>query len=96
MPIGEHSVNLEDFRPVPGYEGIYEISPDGRVLSLARVIQRGGRWRQPQTVAQRIIGGWKQGRYRRIMLVGPDGRHHKHYLHVLVREAFGTTTPGGG
>ena len=33
---------MEQWKPVPGYEGYYEVSSDGRVRSLARYVP--GRW----------------------------------------------------
>ena len=34
----------ESWQPVPGYEGLYEVSDQGRVRSLDRVLSFEGRW----------------------------------------------------
>lgn len=35
---------MENWRPVPGYEGAYEVSDTGRVRSLDRYVEQQGRW----------------------------------------------------
>ena len=34
----------ESWQPVPGYEGLYEVSDQGRVRSLDRLVERKNRW----------------------------------------------------
>ena len=35
------------FRPVPGFEGLYEVSSLGRVRSVDRLVERRNRWKTP-------------------------------------------------
>lgn len=66
----------EEWRPVVGYEGRYEVSNDGRVRSFAR--SRYGRELAPFDVHG----------YRRIRLRGADGRVVQVGVHRLVLMAF--------
>lgn len=69
---------IEQWRPVVGYEGLYEISNTGRLVSL--VGRRGPRYEM--TAAPSNWG------YRRAVLRGRDGSKKAKLLHVLVAEAF--------
>jgi hypothetical protein len=74
------------FRPVPGFEGSYAVSRDGRVLSLTRVVRR--RDGRIQTFQARIL---KPMRHDKLMTVclSRAGVAHRRYTHRLVAEAFG-------
>ena len=76
--------HTEEWRPVVGYEGAYEVSSLGRVRSLDRVIQRRGQG------AMRIKGrllrpatNWALP-YPSVQLSGGA----RHYVHELVATAF--------
>lgn len=83
----------EEWLPVVGYEGCYEISNFGRVRSLPRLSQ--GRWPK---------GYWNKGRILRLQLaengylrveLNRDGSHRRFPVHRLVSEAFiGPCPPG--
>ncbi len=48
--------DLEEWRPVVGYEGLYEVSSLGRVRSLDRVIEQNSRWgQQSRRKAGRVL-----------------------------------------
>lgn len=83
----------EAWRPVRGYEGLYEVSDQGRVRSLDRIVgaARGGTKRMKSRVLQpRPL---KRG-YQRVSL-SRDGRPRDVYIHRLVAEAFlGECPPG--
>ena len=85
-------MTVEQWLPVPGYEGLYDVSDQGRVRSLDRVVtERGGR-------TQRLRG--------RVLKPAPDpdgylhvvlcnGRPHTYKVHRLVARAFhGEPAPG--
>lgn len=77
----------EEWRDVVGYEGLYIISSFGRLISLARFINRpqGGYNQQPQLVKPRRNGNktthQTNGLYK-------DGKRTMRYRHRLVAEAF--------
>lgn len=83
----------ENWRPVLGYEGLYEVSDTGRVRSCARTVYLyGGRsyLRKGREVARTSD---KDG-YQKVHL-SKNGKSRHHTVHSLVLEAFGTTRPEG-
>jgi hypothetical protein len=94
----------EAWRPVVGWEGLYEVSNQGRVASVERINQRGLMPRlMPRTILKTSLGG-KLNRYLRVMLTRCAGdvpeeatgkdrisatRIRRHaFVHHLVAEAF--------
>ena len=71
----------EEWRPVGGFEGQYEVSSLGRVKSLPKVVSRG---RGPFVTKERIIGGRSRCAGYPIVHIGAKCR----YIHALVLEAF--------
>lgn len=61
-----------EWRPIPGYEGMYEVSSAGQVRSLARnqLMPTGGIHRLPQRVMVTTLGA---GGYPRVTLSRADG-----------------------
>ena len=86
--------STERWLPVVGYEGIYEVSDQGRVRSLARVVA-GGKWGH-QRVRERIL---RPGRhpfgYDGYVLYAPDGSKKNARGHSLVLESFVGPRPDG-
>lgn len=82
----------EIWKPVLGYEGLYEVSNLGRVKSLDRVVaRRNGR---SITIHGKIMvpflfvaGRYFKRTYRRFNL-SKNGKNHPRYAHVLVAQAF--------
>lgn len=80
------SLPNEEWRPIPGWEGLYDVSNHGRVRSLDRVVIRNdgikrtitGRTMKP--VADRA-GHLYVDLYR-------NNKKHRHYIHRAVLEAF--------
>jgi hypothetical protein len=70
-----------------GYEDAYEVSDQGRVRSIARTVQRG---KYAHRIRERILRAAVQhpGGYLQVGL-SCEGRQRRHYVHVLMREAFG-------
>lgn len=89
----------EDWRPVRGYESLYEVSSKGSVRSVARVIER-AHPKNPARVQVRAYGGRVlrlQNSRQGYVSVGlwRQNRGHTHDVHVLVCEAFlGSRAPG--
>lgn len=79
----------EEWRPVKGYEGQYEVSSLGRVRSLDRTVVRNGKERQ---LKSRILGcnvtSKNSPGYPTVGL-----NHRTAYVHHLVLEAFAGPRP---
>ncbi|MDH1299714.1 NUMOD4 domain-containing protein [Achromobacter sp. GD03932] len=81
-------------RPVPGYEGLYSVSADGRVWSepremphaYSRAIQVGGKWLAP---------GWNRTGYRTVQLFR-SCRYETKVIHRLVALAWIPKQEGDG
>lgn len=91
----------EVWRTIPGYEGLYEVSDQGRVRSLDRVVaQRGRKSRMfPGVVLKHNLVGTRyrepgQG-YHAVTLAYASDDHRRAYVHRLVMAAFiGPCPPG--
>lgn len=72
-------MTAERWRPIPGFEGLYEVSDAGRVRSCARQFCR----------VARIMAGTVSGNgYAVVSLRKPGQRQQKRYVHRLVAAAF--------
>lgn len=73
-----------EWRPVVGYEDSYEVSNEGQVRSLTRIVSRNG---HNHTVYGRVL---KQALTRNGFVVGLslNGKNHLKKTHRLVAEAF--------
>jgi len=69
--------STEEWRAVPGYEGLYEVSDQGRVKSLKR----------PYVPQTRILSGPIPDQYQDIALSNCGKQRHVS-LHVLIMEVF--------
>jgi hypothetical protein len=49
MPVYVIQAGDEQWRPIPDWEGLYDVSDQGRVKSLARAIHQTSRWGRPMT-----------------------------------------------
>lgn len=76
----------ENWKPVFGYEGLYEISDQNRVVSLERVV----RMREyTRTIPRRMLTVTPQNNaYLRVNLA-KQGISRSYYVHKLVENAFG-------
>lgn len=86
----------ENWRPVVGYEGSYEVSDAGRVRSVERrIVQRNG---HPLTVRPRVLRQYDAGTgrtgHRRVRLL-QAGKGRSLWVHRLVLLAFVGPPPGG-
>lgn len=80
----------ETWKPVPGYEGAYEVSDLGRVRSVEHFVPRVGRWGETQSlrVPARAKTAWvAENGYLRVGL-SKGGRGHRADIHRLVAAAF--------
>lgn len=83
----------ELWKPVVGYEGVYEVSSLGRVKSLARTVTSDGHWRA-RKVKERFLHQQVSNGYRRVCL-GKDSAMRWVFTHVAMLEAFVEVRPIG-
>ena len=76
------TVTAERWLPIPGYEGLYEVSDQGRVRSLGRIGRNG------QTYPAKVLKLAQSKGYRLSVLTALDGSRTTHRVHLLVMAAF--------
>ena len=78
-------MNAELWLPVPGYEGLYDVSNRGRVRSLPR-----------NTTSGRILKPQRANKLGHLKVVlSKDGKTEQFLIHRLVMEAFAGPCPPG-
>lgn len=83
---------MEEWRDIPGWEGIYRVSSEGRVQRLPRFVKtKGGSFRLHK--GGKISGNLTAAGYRNLDLVG-EGRRQRIGLHEAVCAAFHGDKPG--
>lgn len=92
--MSEFTQPVEQWRPVVGYEGHYEVSDQGRVKSLARTVENclGRSRRLRERVLKPSIG---PGHGRRVVGLYLDGVQRTHTIYPLVLTAFVGPRPPG-
>jgi hypothetical protein len=83
----------EEFRPVPGYEGLYEISRDGRVFAVERTIIQDdvlGR-RFSKTIKRHEKVAVPNGKGYMAFNLNRDNRQTCRLVNALLREAWSET-----
>lgn len=85
----------EEWRPIPGYEGLYEVSDLGRVRSLDREWRQLGRAGKPHLHRKpgRILRPGRTGRFGHVTVA--LGRGNSRSVHALVMLAFVGPRPAG-
>ena len=83
----------EQWRPIPGYEGHYEVSDQGRVRSLPRIVtdKNGRSWHRPgqmKTVSPRYDG-------YAVTMLSKNGKRRVARLNMILLEAFVGPRPTG-
>lgn len=75
-------------KDIKGYEGLYQITDQGDVISLPKKRYNAGKNNKPQFYEQRVLKKetTKKG-YLRVMLAN-FGKYKKYYVHRLVAIAF--------
>jgi hypothetical protein len=84
-------MTMEVWKPVVGFEGLYEVSDQGRVRGVDRFISCLSRWGgvYSRFVVGRILSPARMNHgYNRVVLYGPDGYRRDVTVHSLVAAAF--------
>lgn len=84
--------STEQWRPVSGFEGAYEVSDRGRVRSLDRFVSAGG---SPYRVLGQAIRSSLNPNGYEVVTLKLRGRKSSRYVHRLVAEAFITGREDG-
>lgn len=77
---------MEEWRPIVGYEGIYEISSNGNVKSIRR--REYSKKRGFYVLKEKILTPVKINHGYLSIILTKDGKHKHHYVHRLVACAF--------
>lgn len=81
-------MNKTEWKPVSGYEGIYEINQHGQVKSIARKRYCGHKDSKPQMMKERMLTrSTDRLGYVRVKL-SKNGKSQLKYIHRLLAEAF--------
>ena len=78
----------EIWKPVKGYEGIYEVSNLGRVKSLPRLKYCGHKNSKPQKVHERILTSWVDRLGYVKVRLSKNGESKTTLLHRVIADAF--------
>lgn len=89
------SSSIERWLPVAGYEGLYEVSDQGRVRSLPRLATC-GRYQGKRRVPGGVMSGSRHAfGYSMVILCAGDGTRKCYTVHGLVLTAFVGPRPEG-
>lgn len=84
---------IEKWKNIPGYEGYYQVSDQGQIRSLDRVV-KGGPW-GTQTVKGQVIATTTRTDGYAAVHLRREGKRTKHLVHRFVLEAFVGPCPEG-
>lgn len=77
---------MEEWKPIKGYEGLYEVSNLGRVKSLNRkILCSNGLIKE---IKEKILTPKDNGKGYLNVILSKNGNHKNFYIHRLVAEAF--------
>lgn len=93
MPKHTHT-QVEEWRDIPGYQGIYEVSDHGRVRSLDRTVAYSNG--QVRRYKGKVLALTPNARTGHLMVgLSKNGKPSTHYVHQLVAFAFLGPRPDG-
>lgn len=79
----------EIWKPVVGYEGIYEVSSFGRVRSIDRIVNGGSRWgKRPEHKHGKILSQFSNVDGYKCVHIKIGGKQKEYRVHRLVAFAF--------
>ena len=86
---------METWKPVEGFEGLYEVSDQGNVRSLDRVVVQNNRWGRQDSYCYKGKPLRACGKpYVHVALVRPKEKAKNFRVHSLVAKAFLPPCPG--
>ena len=85
--------SIEEWRPVVGYEGIYEVSNQGRVRTVERKVLTKSGWYRTVSARIRKCSVKASGHVK--VSLWRDNREMTAHVHTLVAEAFIGARPAG-
>jgi hypothetical protein len=86
---------MERWKPIPGFEGFYDVSDVGRVRSVPRIIEIGGQRAYRRSVGARILKPGKGVRGHLHLCLWMQHEKRQLGLHVAVLLAFAGPRPEG-
>lgn len=91
-----NTIDSEEWRDIPGYEGLYQISSHGRARSCDRVVVSNNRWKDCQFTwrGREITGRLDKDGYRKLTL-SKEGKVTHMFAHRAVALAFIGEPPEG-
>ena len=88
-----NQTQTENWKPVVGYTGLYEVSDIGNVRSLDRVYpDKNGRVR---TYKGKVLSPATIGRGYKVVALCKEGKQSQKYIHKIIAESFLGHTPDG-
>lgn len=84
-----NNIDSEEWRDIPGFEGLYQISSHGRARSCDRITFSRNRWKECQFTwrGREIFGRLDKNGYRKLTLC-KDGKVSRMFAHRAVALAF--------
>lgn len=81
---------MEEWKDIKGYEGLYQVSNEGRVKSCEREIEYlvKGKYKGKRVFPSVLIKTWKNNGGYVIVGLHKNGKTDKYTIHRLVAEAF--------
>lgn len=86
---------MEEWRPIKGYEGKYEISSMGRVKALPKFVNHSRNSNYKVFHGEKVIKSANNGNGYRYISLTINGKRKNHYIHRLVADAFLGGIPDG-
>ena len=88
----DNNSKIEEWRPIQGYEELYEVSSEGRIRSLSRIVKcrNGVRFHKGRVLKpEKVRSGYLQ------VCLNKDGKQKLFSVHLLVWESFNGKSPEG-
>jgi len=77
---------IEEWKDIKGYEGLYQISNYGNVRSLDKYVNHSRKGKR--LIKGKIMSATDNGNGYKIVGLKKDGKRRNHYIHRLVADAF--------
>ena len=78
--------DIEEWKDIKGYEGLYQISNNGNVRSLDKYVNHSRKGKR--LIKGKIMSATDNGKGYKIVGLKKEGKRRNHYIHRLVADAF--------